>query len=140
MQIPEMEIKFHFISNLELLVPPSSEDQKSSLKAVATYAGNITFFKLHKNSHTASGPPVLRSWIDIDSTLLAGMVPAVFSSTHWNHIKFVRHYYFRQGQIILLDDSAVGRIQTSRRFEDLYPKDASLANSVSPAGTNLQYS
>lgn len=88
MQIPEMEIKFGMTDST------NSEHQYSSLKAIAKYAGNITFFKLHKNSHTASGPPVLRSWIDIDSTLLAGTAPAVFSSTHWNHIRFVRYYYF----------------------------------------------
>jgi len=30
------------------------------------------------------------------------------------------------------------KISTSRKFDDLYPKAASFANSVSPAGTSLQ--
>jgi hypothetical protein len=42
-----------------------------------------TFGRLERHSKTASGPPFLKSCIEIDVTLLAGMRPAVFSSTHY---------------------------------------------------------
>jgi len=46
--------------------------------------GLSTFFKLQRNWQTASGPPFLSSWIEIDDTPPAGMRPPVFSSTHYD--------------------------------------------------------
>lgn len=49
---------------------------------------SLTFGKPQRCSKTASGPPFLRSWIEIDATLLAGMRPSVFSSTHYYERKY----------------------------------------------------
>ena len=56
--------------------------QITSSTNVHKHAKYSTFSKLQRRSQTASGPPFLKSWIEMDATLLAGIRPAVFSSTH----------------------------------------------------------
>lgn len=68
----------------------------------------LTFFRLKSALATASGPPCRIISIETDATSSLVIRPPVFSSTH------------------------------SFRLDARYPKAASFANSVSPAGTSLE--
>lgn len=63
------------------------KENKEKIKSGGVSKTTITLCKLQRRSQTASGPPFLIRWMDIDVTLWAGIRPFVFSSTHYNYNK-----------------------------------------------------
>ncbi|CAI9269944.1 unnamed protein product [Lactuca saligna] len=79
--------------------------------------------KLQRCSQTVVGPPLHNSWIEIDKTLIAGIRPVVFSSTHCI-VGDAIIFYNRQKKAFIIHGVRVDEYQSAKGA----PTDPSIRN------------